>query len=133
MDFGVAVKAFIVNQDKLLLIKRRKGDVHKPGEWDIPGGRLEPGENPFDGLRREAKEEVGLDIDIAAPLEVHHFTRDDGQKITMLIFVCKSWSEKVKLSQEHTDYKWVAPKSGDVPDWLQGPATKFVDFYMGKV
>ena len=106
-DFRVAVKAFIVNpNDELLIIKRRDNDVHKPGVWDIPGGRLELGENPFDGLKREAKEEIGLDIDILNPLRVHHFTRDDGQNITMLTFLCRPLSGHVNLSEEHTEYAW---------------------------
>ena len=107
-NFRVAVKAFIVNpNDELLIIKRRDNDVHKPGVWDIPGGRLELGENPFEGLKREAKEETGLDIEIMNPLRVHHFTRDDGQNITMLCFLCRPYSSEVKLSGEHTEYSWI--------------------------
>ena len=54
--FRIAVKSFIMNsENKLLLIKRRSNDVHKPGQWDIPGGRLELGEDPFLGLKRENK------------------------------------------------------------------------------
>jgi len=41
-NFRIAVKSFIVNEkNELLLIKRRDDDVHKPGAWEIPGGRLE--------------------------------------------------------------------------------------------
>ena len=86
MDFRIAVKAFIVQDDKLLLIQRPNKAVHKPGIWDIPGGRLEPGESPYLGLKREAKEEIDSEIEILIPLDVHHFVRDDGQQITMLIF-----------------------------------------------
>lgn len=107
-NFRVAVKAFIVNPNgELLIIKRRENDVHKPGVWDIPGGRLELGENPFEGLKREAKEETGFDIDILNPLRVRHFTSDDGQKITMLVFLCKPSSEEVELSGEHTEFLWI--------------------------
>lgn len=79
-NFRIAVKAFIVKDQKALLIKRRPDDVHNPGKWDIPGGRLEPGENPLDGIKRECKEEVGFDIEVAMPLDIQNFTRDDGQK-----------------------------------------------------
>ncbi len=119
-DFRIAVKAFIVKDRKALLIKRRANDVHSPGKWDIPGGRLEPGENPLDGIRRECREEVGLDIEIVMPVEVQHFVRDDGQKITMIIFLCRPLSEEVKLSEEHTEYKWVDINSRTgFPDWLE--------------
>jgi len=108
-EFAIAVKSFIVNsKGELLIVKRRSNDVHKPGIWDIPGGRLNHiSENPFDGLKRETKEETGLDIEVVQPLHIQHFTRDDGQKITMLIFVCKPVSEKVVLSEEHTEFEWL--------------------------
>ena len=83
--FAIAVKAVIINQrNHVLLIKRRQNDVHKPGVWEIPGGRMSSVDaNPFDELKREVREEVGLEIDILQPLRIHHFTRDDGQKITI--------------------------------------------------
>jgi mutator protein MutT len=106
-DFRISVKAFIIDENKkLFLIKRRDNDVNKPGVWEIPGGRLDLGENPFDGLKRETKEETGLDIEILNPLRVHHFTRDDGQEITIIIFLCKPLSNNVVLSEEHTEYSW---------------------------
>jgi len=104
---NIAVKSFIVDDGKLLIIKRRDDDVHTPGVWEIPGGRLESGESPFLGLIREVKEETGLDIEVKNPLDVDHFTRDDGQVITMIIFLCKALTYTVKLSEEHTDYEWV--------------------------
>jgi len=64
------------------------------------------GENPFKGLKRETKEETGLDIEVLNPLKVHHFTREDRQKITMITFLCKPLSYSVNLSKEHTNYLW---------------------------
>ena len=107
MNFKIAVKAFIVHEGRLLVIKRRANDAHKPGAWDIPGGRLEEDESPFDGLTRETREEAGLEIRIIQPLRVHHFTRDDGQRITMLVFWCTAESPDVTLSHEHTEFLWV--------------------------
>jgi 8-oxo-dGTP diphosphatase len=127
LNFRIAVKAFITNGNAVLLLRRRKDDVHKPDAWDIPGGRLEPGENPFDGLRRETREEGGMDIDIRMPLDVHHFTRDDGQKITMIIFWCIPRSNEVLLSNEHQEYVWQsvsAPKK--FPDWLHQSIQNFL-------
>ena len=104
---GIAVKSFIVNDDnELLLIKRGTKDPHAPGAWEIPGGRIEPGEDPFEGLKRETKEETGLDVEVLNPLKVQHFARDDGQKITMIVFLCRPVSDSVNLSEEHTDYEW---------------------------
>ena len=49
-------------QDGRLLLARRKAEPFR-GRWDIPGGFLEEGEAPLDGLRRELKEETGLDVE----------------------------------------------------------------------
>ena len=105
--FRVAAKAFIMNDGKLLLIKRADDDIQKPGIWEIPGGRLEPGEEPISGLKREIKEEVGIDIDVLHPFSVRHFTRADGQMITLLIFLSKALNDNVKISKEHSNFEWV--------------------------
>jgi 8-oxo-dGTP diphosphatase len=105
---GLAVKSFIINNNKeLLLIKRQDNEIHCPGAWEVPGGRLELGENPFDALRRETKEETSLDIEILNPLRVNFFERDDGQTITMISFLCRPVSNSVVLSEEHSDYQWI--------------------------
>jgi 8-oxo-dGTP diphosphatase len=119
MPFAIAVKAFIVEDGKALLLRRRGTDVHKPNEWDIPGGRLQPAENPFEGLAREVAEETGLQIKIQRPLHVQHFTRDDGQVITMIIFLCRKTAGKVQLSAEHEEYSWrdIDDRSA-FPAWL---------------
>ena len=108
VDFRVAAKSFIVNdKNELLLIKRRNNDVMKPGMWEIPGGRLELGEHPHEGVKRETKEESGLDIEVKQIMDVRHFVRSDNQTITMLVFLCKSLHQNVILSEEHTDHKWI--------------------------
>ncbi len=107
MNFRNAAKIFLTKGGKVLLLKRRPNDPHKPGTWDIPGGRLEPGESPYDGIAREAKEEIGMEVRAELPLDIHHFTRDDGQVITMMIFLCSSETEDVSLSEEHTEFSWV--------------------------
>lgn len=102
----LAVKAFIINNKKLLIIKRVSNDSHSPGVWEIPGGRLELGEDPFEGLKRETKEETGINIEIKNPLAIDYFTRDDGQKITMIIFLCSTNDKEIKLSEEHDEFAW---------------------------
>jgi len=131
INFRIAVKSFIINnENKLLLLKRRSNNVHKPGAWDIPGGRLELGEDPFLGLKRETKEETNLDIEIISPINVQHFTRDDDQKITMLIFLCKPSHNNLKISEEHIEYSWVNLNQKEtIPSWLNEPCRNFQRYF----
>src|SRR3989338_1218406 len=69
----VATKAFLVHNGKVLIIResgKYDGGVHV-GEYDFPGGKLEPGERFDDALRREIREETGLtSVIIVKPIEV---------------------------------------------------------------
>jgi len=106
--FSIATKAFIIEKGKALLIKRRATDAHCAGVWDLPGGRVSFEENPVDGLKREVKEETGLEVEVDMPFGTKHYTRDDGQTVTGITFLCKlkKQNQKVVLSEEHTEYLW---------------------------
>ncbi|MDO8647994.1 MAG: NUDIX domain-containing protein [Candidatus Diapherotrites archaeon] len=108
-NFRVAVKALILDdENNLLLVRRSHDDKVAAGLWEIPGGRLELGESPFDGLKREVMEETGIPIDIGAPVNVQHFTNTDKVVITMIIFKCKALSKEVKLVDgELSEFGWV--------------------------
>lgn len=106
-DFRIATKSFIIGNKKLLILKRISNDVQSPNIWELPGGRLKLGEDPYEGVKRETKEETGIDIEVLHPLNVRHFVRDDRQTITMLIFLCKALHYNVKLSEEHSDFDWI--------------------------
>jgi 8-oxo-dGTP diphosphatase len=110
LNHNIAAKALLINEkNEILCIKRRDNDVHNASEWDFPGGRLEEGESPFAGLKRECIEEVNFDVMVLNPIKVHHFTRQDRQLITLIVFLCKvsSTSQEIKLSEEHIEYKWL--------------------------
>lgn len=126
-NFRNAAKAFIVKDGRLFMIKRRPNDPHKPGELDIPGGRLELGEDPFEGLKREVKEEINCEVEIIMPISVHHFVRDDGQKITLTIYWCKFITEDIKLSEEHTEYKWMDLEQdlAGIPEFFTTPINNY--------
>jgi 8-oxo-dGTP diphosphatase len=107
----LAVKAFIVENDCVLLVKRAPSDAYRPDIWELPGGRLKSGEEPILGLEREVREETGLTVAVLRPIEVQHFIHDEGHMIHMIIFLCTPKSSKVTLSKEHAGFRWV-PISG---------------------
>ena len=66
-QFYFAQKAFIVDGDRLLLVQKSADDPHNPGKWEVPGGRMQFGEDVDNHLKREVREEVGIDIEPGRP------------------------------------------------------------------
>jgi 8-oxo-dGTP diphosphatase len=56
------VGAIVLGPERRVLLVRRAHDPYG-GKWDVPGGFLEEGEAPLDGLRRELREETGLEVE----------------------------------------------------------------------
>ena len=65
-----AQKAFILKEGLLLLVRKSVDDPNQPGLWEVPGGRMDFGEDIDDHLRREVREEVGLEVDPGAPFHI---------------------------------------------------------------
>ena len=57
------------------MIRRGPDRDHAPGEWECGSGRVEYGEEPEDAVRREAREETGLDVDVVGPVDTFHYYR----------------------------------------------------------
>lgn len=63
--FGLSVKVLIQDMEgRCLLLKRSLNSKGNPGKWDLPGGKVDVGENLEQGLLREVAEEAGLTISL---------------------------------------------------------------------
>lgn len=58
----------ILNTEKKILVSLRKDDQSYAGFWEFPGGKIEPHETLFEGLKRELHEEIGIELLQAKPL-----------------------------------------------------------------
>ncbi len=109
----LAFHAIIEKDGKVLVMKRYSKDNFNPDFWDLPGGVMEFGENPLEALKREVKEECGLDVEILSPLDISTKIGDEEQYVAVT-YICEYKSGTVKLSKEHSEFKWADPKK--VPD-----------------
>jgi 8-oxo-dGTP diphosphatase len=109
--------AVIRNEDNEVLVVQRGEATDHPYKWEFPGGKLLPGESGEEGIIREVKEELSMEIVIIGKLpEVEH---DYGHKqIRLMPFICDTLDEFPFLS-EHQDFKWL-PSSGLLsPDFTE--------------
>jgi 8-oxo-dGTP diphosphatase len=110
--FLVATGAIIENTStgKVLLLKRSDEKDFSAGIWEYVTGRLHQFEEPELGLRREVMEEAGIEIEIVKPISVFHIFRGEKtaeNELVGIMYWCKTDSGEVKLSEEHSDSRWV--------------------------
>ncbi|MFB6265584.1 MAG: NUDIX domain-containing protein [Candidatus Nanohaloarchaea archaeon] len=114
--FFLATKAFVVNQGEVLVVREsgEYGDGTNVGRFDVPGGRLEPGEHFEESLKREVEEETGLKVEVGNPFHVDEWRPDvDGEKwqIVGVFFECEADSRDVEPGEDHDDYRWIEPEN----------------------
>jgi nucleoside triphosphatase len=105
------VGALIVDQRGKILLARSHKWFDK---YTLPGGHIEVGESMVDAVKREVKEEVGLEVDVVEMLLVQEaiFAPEFYKKkhFIFIDFYCKSKDQLVKLDQnEIQDHIWVYP------------------------
>ena len=91
--FTIGVFAIIHDDDsRVLLCHRRDHDL-----WNLPGGAMEHGEAPWDGVIREVREETGIEVEVSRLLGVYS-KPDDGDLV--FSFLCRRTGGEIALSDE---------------------------------
>lgn len=87
---GVGVGAVIVDAEGRVLLSRRGPQArNERGRWEFPGGSVEFGEKLADALRREMREEYGIEIAVGELLDVvDHILLEEGQHWVSPTFIC---------------------------------------------
>jgi 8-oxo-dGTP diphosphatase len=76
----------IVRDSQILVCQRRRDDSHAL-QWEFPGGKVEHGEIPQDALRRELREELGIEATVGQELfRTRHRYRDSSQSLELIFF-----------------------------------------------
>jgi len=101
----------IADAEGRILVTRRPDDVHQGGLWEFPGGKLEPGERPEQGLSRELQEELGIQVQASQPLiRIHHDYSD--RRILLDVHRVSAYSG-VPCGLEGQPLAWVHPEAMD--------------------
>ena len=107
----------LVDGDGRVLVGRRPEGKEMAGLWEFPGGKLLAGETPEECLRRELREELGIDVTAAclAPLNfASHFYAEEGFHLLMLVYLCMRWNG-IARPLEGQELRWV--RLGELRDY----------------
>ena len=92
----------------MVLLRSKEKYPEVGGKWDIPGGRIDAGATLEDNLKREIKEETGLEVStINKLLAAQDIIKPEKEKHTVRLTYLGEADGEVKLSDEHTDFKWL--------------------------
>jgi ADP-ribose pyrophosphatase YjhB (NUDIX family) len=112
--------AVCVDDDGRLLLVRRAAGVFD-GYWDLPGGFLDEDEHPLDTMRRELREETGLEVE---PLDflgfwIDRYSEDESGPSTLNLY----WTARVvggepEAADDASELRWFAPHELPAPEEL---------------
>jgi 8-oxo-dGTP diphosphatase len=112
----IVVSGLLQHSGKVLLIRRSQREKFYPGHFELPGGKVDFGENPVKALEREFLEETNLKIAVENPLRTFSYVSEGGQRhsveIVFRVFLVSNPSE-IQLSADHDEYRWALPSRID--------------------
>ena len=113
----LSLKALLIDADgRCLLLRRSAASKNNAGKWEMPGGKLDPGENFDVALAREVREETGLTIRPIRPFETVMSELPERQ-VVYLVMLAQAEPGRVRLSDEHDMFQWTPPGKLDEIDF----------------
>lgn len=110
-----SVEAMIVRDEGLLFLRRNNQPAK--GEWWFPGGRIRKGESLEQTLRREIKEETGLELRFYKLVNVYSRVFPERHDIT-IVYLCKCEDGSVKVNGEHSEYSFFKTAPADLHPFI---------------
>ena len=99
MSYPVSVKGVLLLDDQVVLVKNPRD------EWELPGGRIEPDEDPTQTLSREFMEELSVAVHVADPIDSYLFEVIPGKKVFIVTYGCELAGDfNPEISDEHSDH-----------------------------
>ena len=91
-----------------VLLTRRRPDQPMPDQWELPGGKMEPGEAPEAALVRELVEELGARVEVGPIWDVL-FHQYPDRAVLILVYACRLLPGEIVRCVEVADLAWVTP------------------------
>jgi len=112
-----------LEQPRHLLAARRTQPAELAGRWELPGGKVEPGERPEDALHRELREELGVGVRLGQEL----VGPDDGawpisRHLGLRVWLAEVTDGEPVADAAHDELRWVDLQSWAEVDWLPADA-----------
>ena len=109
--------AFIYKDNKVFVAKRSPTETSFPNKFELPGGHIDFGETLQEGLIREIKEEIGIDIRVEDPFYAFTYLTKNGtnQSVEIVFFTTMIDHEQkiTVIPEDHTEYRWVDEKEAE--------------------
>lgn len=106
----VGVKVLLKNNNGKFLLVRRSSEKYPDvaDKWDVVGGRIIPGTELIENLKREVREEVGLDL-TSEPLLIaaQDILRNNGKHIVRLTYIADASGDVILDTDENDQYQWL--------------------------
>ncbi|MGH3001486.1 MAG: NUDIX domain-containing protein [Gaiellaceae bacterium] len=111
----------LLERDGRLLLARRANEPRR-GHWDIPGGFVDEAESPAEGLRREFREETGLDVE---PVELLRIDIEpyDGRHVFSVTWIVRGEGEPA-AADDVDELRWFGPD--ELPEEMAFPGQLLV-------
>jgi 8-oxo-dGTP diphosphatase len=100
------VTAAIIIENKKVLVAQRADHGKMALKWELPGGKIEPGETPQQCLKREIKEELDIEVEVLGLFGESMYCYDFGD-IRLLAYFCRRLGGNISLNV-HKNIKWVS-------------------------
>jgi 8-oxo-dGTP diphosphatase len=85
---SVRVVAAVIRGPSGILVSQRLASAERGGQWEFPGGKVEPGEDEPEALRREIREELGCAVEVG-PFLVRHRHRYPDLEVELAFYACR--------------------------------------------
>ncbi|MDP2329913.1 MAG: NUDIX hydrolase [Reyranella sp.] len=114
----LSIKGVLIHEGRVLLL------LNERSEWDLPGGRPDPEEDHRAALKREVREEAGLEVSIGAQIEEHLFEVLPQRFVRIVSYACMlRGTAMVTVSHEHLQTRWMSlAELGETIDGRRLPA-----------